>query len=79
LSANTLTICTSPGVRICFWETLRFNLFWSNTIRCQPTSTSIILGQQPKEYRRNSYSNGLQGNSNENKVILIARPSGRGL
>ena len=29
LSASTLTICTSPGVRICRCETFRFSLGWS--------------------------------------------------
>src|ERR1700691_2940862 len=32
LSARTLTICTRPGVRICFWATLRCSLGWSQLI-----------------------------------------------
>jgi len=32
LSASTETICTRPGVRICRWDNLTFNLCWRSTI-----------------------------------------------
>jgi hypothetical protein len=55
LSASTLTIWTSPGVRICFCETLRFSLFWSKTIPASLVKFYYhTLGRGPKEYRRNS-------------------------
>src|SRR5579862_6217488 len=43
LSARTLTICTRPGVRICFWATRRFSLGASQFINSvQPETLSQI-------------------------------------
>src|ERR1700735_3481822 len=43
LSARTLTICTRPGVRICFWATRRLSLGASQFINSvQPESFSQI-------------------------------------
>src|SRR5215469_7795274 len=46
LRARTLTICTSPGVRICFWDTRRLNLGCSKTMTAEtsrPDSSFEIL------------------------------------